>query len=181
MHSHLHICVMSQQLSSKDLWMHCIIDTIFSAKFCRCHHVIVIYRHACQHQDSLSSFMAIAKCGAKTCAAEAEFHHTGCLRKHFQKHCECLSVYTLPILLPFHSKWIFIRAGRDLTASTYYLNFLLHSQALRRGELHPQFRLNQPHISTTLGVSWLNFDWWVDTIILYILRPAKAAAMLSNQ
>lgn len=85
MHSHLHACLMFQQLQSKVLWMCCIIDTVYSAKFCRCHHGIVIYRHACQDRDSLSSSMAIAKCVAKTCVAEARFHHAGCLRKHFQK------------------------------------------------------------------------------------------------
>lgn len=55
------------------------------------------------------------------------------------RHCECLSMYTCPILLPFHSKWLFIMAGTDLTASTY----LLHSAAFTgtaQGKLCPRFR-----------------------------------------
>ncbi|TNN84045.1 hypothetical protein EYF80_005651 [Liparis tanakae] len=40
---------------------------------------------ACQDQDGLSSSMAIAKSVAKTCVAEAGFHHAGCLGNHLQK------------------------------------------------------------------------------------------------
>lgn len=100
--SHLHVCVMFQELQSQVLWLCRIIDTVYSAKFCRCHHGIVIYRHACQHQDSLSSSMAIAKCVAKTCVAEAGFHHAGCLRKHFQKDIVSASA-CIPALSCCHS------------------------------------------------------------------------------
>lgn len=46
----------------------------------------MIYRHACQDQDILSSSMAIAMHVAKTCAAEARF-----LRKHFQEDTASVS------------------------------------------------------------------------------------------
>lgn len=142
---------MFQQIQSKVLWMCCIIATVYSAKFCRCHHGIVIYRHSCQDQDSLSSYMAIAKCVAKTCVAEAGFHHCRLSEKTLpERHCECLSVYTCRILLPFHSKWLFIKAGMDLTASSYLSNSTAFT-GTAQGKLRPQFRWNQPYEGTTLA------------------------------
>lgn len=106
--------------SSLDVMYNC---TVYSAKFCRCHHGIVIYRHACQDQESLSSSMAIAKCVAKTCVAGAGVSPPRLSEKTLpERHYESLSVYTCPIPLPFHSKWLFIMAGMDLTASSYLSN-----------------------------------------------------------
>lgn len=93
--------VFFQQVHSM-LWVCYIIAAFHSEKFCRCHPDIMIYRHACQDQDILSSSMAIAMHVAKTCAAEARFHHADCLRKHFQEDTASVSA-CIPALSCCHS------------------------------------------------------------------------------
>lgn len=126
-----------------------VIATVHSAKFCRCHHGIMIYRHACQDQDSLSSSMAIAKHVAKTCGWGWVSPCQLSEKTLLERHCECLCVYTCPILLPFHSKWLFIMAGMELTASTYLSNSTAFTGA--QDKLQPQFRWNKPYEGTTFG------------------------------
>lgn len=127
-----------------------IIATVYSEMFCRCHRGIVIYRHACQDQDSLSGSMAIAKCVAKTCGWGSVSPCRVSKKTLPGRHCECLSVYTCPILLPFCSKWLFIMAGMGLTASTYRLNSTAFA-GTAQGKLCPRFRWNQPYEGTTIG------------------------------
>lgn len=145
---HFHICVMFQQKQCKLLWVLYVIDTVYSLKFCRCHCGIVIYRHACQDPESLSGSMAIAKCAAETCVWGRVSPRRLSEKTLPGRHCERLSVCTCPILLPSHSKWLFIMAGMDLTAST-------HLSDTAQGKLRPLFTGNQPYEGTTF---WL-VDW----------------------
>lgn len=135
---------MFQQLQSKVPSMCCKTDTVYREKFCRCHRGIVIYRHACQDQDSLSSSMAIAKCVAKTCVAEAGFHHTGCLRKHFQEDIVSVSA-CIPAPSCCHptvngylswQRWIWQPLPTVLNSAAF--------TGAAAGKLSPRFRWNQP-------------------------------------